>query len=94
MGMDSLMAVELRNKLMATFSFSISTATLFEKSNIKDLADYLLAEIFSEEKEEEGSVEESENITPPQKIEMEFEGELDSAIASELEEIQALLEED
>ncbi|MDJ1172323.1 type I polyketide synthase [Roseofilum sp. BLCC_M154] len=94
MGMDSLMAVELRNKLMATFSFSISTATLFEKSNIKDLADYLLAEIFSEEKEEEWSVEESENITPPQKIEMEFEGELDSAIASELEEIQALLEED
>ncbi|MDJ1179175.1 type I polyketide synthase [Roseofilum sp. BLCC_M91] len=94
MGMDSLMAVELRNRLIATFGFSISTATLFEKSNIKDLADYLLAEIFSEEQDEDIGVEESEKITPPQKMETEFEGEIDSAIASELEEIQALLEED
>ncbi|OJJ26222.1 hypothetical protein BI308_07420 [Roseofilum reptotaenium AO1-A] len=94
MGMDSLMAVELRNRLTATFRFSISTATLFEKSNIKDLAEYLIEEIFSEEPEEEIGVEEIDNIAPPQKIETEFEGEIDSELASELEEIQALLKEE
>jgi hypothetical protein len=88
------MAVELRNVLSSTLSSSISTATLFEKSNIKDLADYLLEELFSEEPDEEVGGEESENVTPPQKMETQFEGELDSAIASELEEIQALLNEE
>ncbi|MBP0013348.1 MAG: short-chain dehydrogenase, partial [Roseofilum sp. SID2] len=94
MGMDSLMAVELRNVLSSTFGSSISTATLFEKSNIKDLAEYLIEEICPEEQDEAGGVEESETISPPQKIETQFEGEIDSAIASELEEIQALLKEE
>ncbi|MBP0011178.1 acyl carrier protein, partial [Roseofilum sp. Belize Diploria] len=94
MGMDSLMAVELRNVLSSTFGSSISTATLFEKSNIKDLAEYLIEEICPEEQDEAGGAEESETISPPQKIETQFEGELDSAIASELEEIQALLKEE
>ncbi|NEQ40369.1 MAG: SDR family NAD(P)-dependent oxidoreductase [Okeania sp. SIO3I5] len=94
MGMDSLMAVELRNLLSSTFRSSISTATLFEKSNIKDLAEYLIAEIFSEEEEQEVEVSDSQETTAPKKIETEFEGEIDSAIASELEEIQALLKEE
>ncbi|NEP72687.1 MAG: hypothetical protein F6K25_11765 [Okeania sp. SIO2G4] len=94
MGMDSLMAVELRNLLSSTFNSSISTATLFEKSNIKDLAEYLIEEIFPEGEEEEIDVQDSQEVTPPKQIETEFEGEVDSAIASELEEIQALLKED
>ena len=38
--------------------------------------------------------QDSQEVTPPKKIETEFEGEVDSAIASELQEIQALLKED
>lgn len=91
MGMDSLMAVELRNLLSSTFSSSISTATLFEKSNIKDLAEYLIKEIFPDQ---EIDVQDSQNITTFKKIETQFEGEIDSEIASELEEIQALLKEE
>ncbi|NEQ72618.1 MAG: SDR family NAD(P)-dependent oxidoreductase [Okeania sp. SIO2C9] len=94
MGMDSLMAVQLRNMLNSTFRSSISTATLFEKSNIKDLAEYLIAEIFPEGEEEEIDLQESQEVTPPKQIETEFEGEIDSAIASELQEIQALLKEE
>lgn len=94
MGMDSLMAVELRNLLSSTFSSSISTATLFEKSNIKDLAEYLIKEFFPQERDQEIDVRDSQEITAPKKIETEFEGEIDSAIASELEEIQALLKEE
>ena len=93
MGMDSLMAVELRNLLSSTFSSSISTATLFETSNITDLAEYLIKEIFPEEQDQE-DVQDSQNITTPKNIETQFEGEIDSAIASELQEIQALLKEE
>ena len=93
MGMDSLMAVELRNLLSSTFSSSISTATLFETSNIKDLAEYLIKEIFPEEQDQE-DVQDSQTINTPKNIETQFEGEIDSAIASELQEIQALLKEE
>ncbi|NEO77837.1 type I polyketide synthase [Moorena sp. SIO4G3] len=93
LGIDSLMAVELRNLLSSTFNSSISTATLFETSNIKDLAEYLIKEIFPEEQDQE-DVQDSQNINTPKKIETQFEGEIDSAIASELQEIQALLKEE
>ena len=92
MGMDSLMAVELRNMLSYTLGSSISIATLFEESNIKDLAEYLIKDIFPEEADQD--VQDSQNIIPSKQIETEFEGEVDSAIASELQEIQALLKEE
>ncbi len=94
MGMDSLMVVELRNMLSSTFSSSISSSTLFEKSNIKDLAEYLMEEIFLEEQEQEIDVQDSQDITTAKKIETNFEGEIDVAITSELQEIQALLKEE
>lgn len=42
MGMDSLMAVELRNKLEATFELELSTTLAFNYPNIKTLSTYLL----------------------------------------------------
>jgi acyl carrier protein len=92
MGMDSLMAVELRNMLSSNLGSSISTATLFETSNIQDLAEYLITEIFLEVQEKEIDVKDSQKIASL-KIETQFEGEIDDAIASELQEIQALLRE-
>ncbi|NEQ80605.1 MAG: SDR family NAD(P)-dependent oxidoreductase, partial [Moorea sp. SIO2I5] len=93
LGIDSLMAVEIRNILNSTLNSSISTATLFEKSNIKDLAEYLIEEIFPEEQDQEDG-QDNQTITTAKNIETQFEGEIDSAIASELEEIQALLKEE
>ncbi|WP_107666514.1 type I polyketide synthase [Cyanothece sp. BG0011] len=42
MGMDSLMAVELRNKLEATFGLALSTTLAFTYPNIQTLSTYLL----------------------------------------------------
>ncbi len=42
MGMDSLMAVELRNKLEATFGLALSTTLAFNYPNIQALSTYLL----------------------------------------------------
>ncbi|NEQ65234.1 MAG: SDR family NAD(P)-dependent oxidoreductase, partial [Symploca sp. SIO2D2] len=95
MGMDSLMAVELRNLLSSSLGSSISTATLFETSNIQDLAEYLIKEMFAEEQDQGVALKDfqnTQNIASPD-IELKFEGEVDNAIAAELQEIQALLKE-
>ncbi|MFM2061665.1 MAG: hypothetical protein RLZZ507_1335 [Cyanobacteriota bacterium] len=94
MGMDSLIAVELRNLLSSTFGCSISTATLFETSNIQDLAEYLIKEIFPEGQDQELELKNSQNlpnVPPPNR---ETPEEIDIAIAAELQEIQALLKEE
>ena len=95
MGMDSLMAVELRNLLSSSFGCSISTATLFETSNIQDLAEYLIKEIFPEAQDQGVDIinnsQNLPNVPPPNR---ETQGEIDRAIATELQEIQALLKEE
>ncbi|NEO80922.1 MAG: SDR family NAD(P)-dependent oxidoreductase [Moorea sp. SIO4G3] len=98
MGMDSLMAVELRNLLSYNLGVSISTATLFEFSCIQDLAIYLLKDIFQDRQDQDTEVNLEDNSQNQQNItalntETEWEGEIDSAIASELQEIEALLKE-
>lgn len=45
-GMDSLLALELRNLLQTNLSFSVSATVLFEFSNIQDLAEHLITKIF------------------------------------------------
>ncbi|MEM9272462.1 MAG: type I polyketide synthase [Cyanobacteria bacterium P01_F01_bin.143] len=95
MGMDSLTAVELRNILHSNLGSTISAATLFDVSNIEDLANYLIAEMFTQDLE---SAPEAES--PPEKefayaqVEPQSEGEITDAIAAELTEIQNLLQED
>jgi len=94
MGMDSLIAIELRNLLNSSFGCSISTATLFETSNIQDLAEYLIKEIFPETQDQGVDLKTSQNlpnVPPPSR---ETQGEIDHAIATELQEIQALLKEE
>ena len=50
LGMDSLMAVKLRNILSYSLGSSISAFTLFEAANIQELAKYLINELFLENK--------------------------------------------
>ncbi|MBO3459427.1 type I polyketide synthase, partial [Aetokthonos hydrillicola] len=93
MGMDSLMAIELRNLLLSSFGCSISTATLFETSNIQDLAEYLIKEIFPEGQDQGIDIKNSQNLQDIPPLNREMQGEIDHAIVTELQEIQALLME-
>ena len=52
LGMDSLMAVELRNKLMQVAGKSLPVTLLFDYPTLATMADYLLAEWFLFEDEE------------------------------------------
>jgi hypothetical protein len=46
MGMDSLMAVELRNRLKTAIGVSLPTTMAFEYPTIESLADFLISERF------------------------------------------------
>ncbi|NEO74074.1 SDR family NAD(P)-dependent oxidoreductase, partial [Moorena sp. SIO3H5] len=100
MGIDSLMAVELRNMLSATLGYSISAATLFKYSNIQDLTEYLIEEIFERENNDKFDLENSKsknNIDmsdlDASEPEPEFQGEIEDTIAEKFKKIQNLLNE-
>lgn len=46
MGMDSLMAIKLRNRLLKELGISIPPAALFEYTTVDAMAGYLLREVF------------------------------------------------
>ena len=46
MGMDSLLALELRNLLQTSLGCTLSATVLFEFSNIQDLTEHLITKIF------------------------------------------------
>ncbi|WP_372365775.1 SDR family NAD(P)-dependent oxidoreductase [Candidatus Uabimicrobium sp. HlEnr_7] len=56
MGMDSLMAVELQNKLETTFGQSFSSTLAFDYSTVVDIAGYIIGECFTEDIKEEINV--------------------------------------
>ncbi|NEQ68439.1 MAG: SDR family NAD(P)-dependent oxidoreductase, partial [Symploca sp. SIO2D2] len=94
MGMDSLLTVELRNILSSNLDCSISAAKLFETSNIQNLAEHLITEIFPEEQDQEVEINDSENTPNLDFAQVKTEEKIDNAIAAELQEIQNLLKEE
>jgi acyl transferase domain-containing protein/acyl carrier protein len=60
MGIDSIMGIELKNKLQESLGYAISTTTLFNYPTINSLTKFLLAEIFIET---EAAPEESKEIS-------------------------------
>ncbi|EAZ91778.1 type I polyketide synthase [Crocosphaera chwakensis] len=60
MGMDSLMAVEFRNRLERTFGFAMSTSLAFNYPNIEALSGYLLERLNHRWKKEKGRRQEAE----------------------------------
>ena len=50
MGVDSLMAVELRNRLQTSLGKSMPSTLAFDYPNIESLAEYLFKELFDSEK--------------------------------------------
>ena len=96
MGMDSLMAVELRNMLSQNLGSSISAAKLFKASNIQDLAKYLINELFPEESSGEIESADRKNTQYSNIVESEetqSETDIEGTIAQELKEIYTILNE-
>jgi len=46
LGLDSLSSVELRNKLQSSYDMKLPSTVIFDYSNIKILANYLLSILF------------------------------------------------
>jgi acyl carrier protein len=64
MGLDSLMGLELKNKLQSELKYTISSTVLFNYSTIESLVGFLLNEIFKNEcKTEIENFYENENAT-------------------------------
>ncbi|MEL4898481.1 SDR family NAD(P)-dependent oxidoreductase [Crocosphaera sp. Alani8] len=97
LGMDSLMAVEMKNRLETGLGVTLPSTVIFEYPTIKALAEYLVEEIFQSELEGTAkSVLREEQETPvSQAIEEDITAseslEEDSAIAQELNELENLL---
>ena len=97
LGMDSLMTVELRNRLETSLGVSIPSTVIFEYPTIADLAEYLAGEVFGSEEagvaevaegeEVEEGGEEAEEVGGAQGVEEQDE------ILSELAALETLLGE-
>ncbi|NEO35908.1 MAG: SDR family NAD(P)-dependent oxidoreductase [Moorea sp. SIOASIH] len=98
MGMDSLMAVEFGNRLQSDLRIFISSTTVFEYSNLKELAVYLDEVIpgdIEEEKSESTSTKQEdnpENIALEQVIQLS-DNELTTSIEEELAQLETSLKE-
>ncbi|MEM9272038.1 MAG: SDR family NAD(P)-dependent oxidoreductase [Cyanobacteria bacterium P01_F01_bin.143] len=82
-GMDSLMAIELKNKLENNLQATISSTVIFEHSNIEQLANYIFDEVLHLEAPKAESAETVETELSPE--------ELEDAIAQELADLESLL---
>jgi acyl transferase domain-containing protein/NADPH:quinone reductase-like Zn-dependent oxidoreductase/acyl carrier protein len=82
LGMDSLMMIELRNRLETSLGQPISNTVLFEYPTIADLAAYLSTTVFATPNSE---------LPPPDPSPTTDHGDLDSAIAQELAALEHLL---
>ncbi len=85
MGMDSLITVELRNRLQATLGVSVPTTLGFEYPTIEKLADYLLEQLFpSKPSQKEESSESQRDTVIREEIEQLSTEDLLAQLTSEL----------
>jgi myxalamid-type polyketide synthase MxaE and MxaD len=98
MGMDSLLALELRNLLQSNLDCSVSSTILFEYSNIESLAEYIITEVLATKLEM--TVDSSDNskpqppaVVPQDKAAISPDPGTD-AIAEKFKQIQNLLNKD
>jgi myxalamid-type polyketide synthase MxaE and MxaD len=94
MGMDSLLALELRNLLQTSLGCALSATILFEFSNIESLAEYLTTDVLAGKLE--ATVEISDNEQePPAVVSSETQAisqePATNAIAEKFKQIQNLL---
>ena len=96
MGMDSLMAVEFRNRLESSLNASLPATLIFEFSTISELTTYLLMEVLAGESSDKKPQIDSQKIdaTLPQSPDFEivYEAGMESSILKDLTELETLLE--
>jgi acyl transferase domain-containing protein/acyl carrier protein len=96
LGMDSLMAVELKNRLASDFRVGLSATVVFDYPNIAELAAYLANDVLGWERPSPGGSAESARPSPVLPAFASEPGSgnppLDS-IASKLARLEALMEE-
>ncbi|MEM7312868.1 MAG: SDR family NAD(P)-dependent oxidoreductase [Planctomycetota bacterium] len=91
LGLDSLMSVDLKNRISKKLDFAVSTTALFEHSNIRDLAVFLLTEM-----KNENDLDTVPSHTPTTTTEIEPQGsnqnDVRVRIAEELKALESLLD--
>ncbi len=88
MGIDSLMAVELKNTLDANFAIKLPLTIVFEYPNINLLADYILNELFNCDNAKNKIIfEENDTEINEKNIHQFSENELEKLIDKELKEL-------
>nr|DAB41914.1 TPA_exp: ArzL - PKS (FAAL, ACP) [Fischerella sp. PCC 9339] len=96
MGMDSLMAVELGNRLQSDLGISFSATTVFEYSNIEELAFHLDKVIpLDVERQKSQSTQQKDrpNEISLKQVSQLSENELQSSIEEELTQLETALQE-
>ncbi|MDF5730186.1 MAG: type I polyketide synthase, partial [Rhizonema sp. PD38] len=94
MGMDSLMAVEFKNRLEVSLGTSVPVTLMFDFPTIKDLAWYVAKEVMGWELTEEGDSEllrEEELAKALSEVEELSEEKVDASIAEELAKLETFL---
>ena len=88
MGMDSLMAVELKNRLEAALETTLESTLTFDHPNINSLAEYLLKEELIEELPKEISVK-TQQSNPLEELSLD---EVEAELAEKILKLENLLE--
>jgi myxalamid-type polyketide synthase MxaB len=96
MGMDSLAALELRNRLQVVLDRRLPATIAMECSNVTELAEYVVDKIL----ETSGigtvavpaAVEQEDSLAPPSRLEHPSQEDVDACIADELAELENYLE--
>jgi acyl carrier protein len=94
-GMDSLLALELRNLLQNSFGCTVSATLLFEYTNIEALAEYLVTDVLAQKLETKGEISDNSQQKQPAVVAeaqaVTSPEETNEAIAAKFQQIQNLL---
>ncbi len=102
MGMDSLTALELKDRLEISFGISLPATLAFEFSTVNDLTEYLAKEVLGlelpssdkeNEKHTEHEIAKTEITKTLSEIEMLTEDEIETSIIQELAELETVLKQ-
>ena len=93
LGMDSLMAIELRNRLEKSLNISLPLALVFEYPTVKQLANYIATNIFNWQQNLSQNLPITEDRSSEflATIEQLNEAEVQAAIAQEMAELERLI---
>jgi acyl transferase domain-containing protein/acyl carrier protein len=92
MGMDSLMAVDLKTRLETNLNIYLPTTLIFEFPTIKDLAEFLIKDVFKWQSLNTESIEiEDKQDSSLLEIEQLSEDEVEASIAERLAQLEILI---